>query len=98
VQHPRISRPLGAEHAGQLSHAGRRARPPPDVGEHTEQVLASWLGLAAMSCTVSKPRRHRQATGEGLRYHQRCWANLTHAGAASGHPHPHLAAVGPRAA
>ncbi len=41
---------------------------PPDVGEHTEQVLASWLSLAAEELRrLEDDGVIAQATGEGLR-------------------------------
>lgn len=69
LKHPRMSRPLTVPNTPvKLSRTPGGVRGlPPDVGEHTEQVLQSWLGLA-----VDEVRRLERdgvvarATGEGL--------------------------------
>jgi hypothetical protein len=41
---------------------------PPDVGEHTEQVLQSWLGLALDEVRrLERDGVVAQSTGEGLK-------------------------------
>lgn len=70
LRHPRISRPLKVANTPvKLSRTPGGVRGlPPDVGEHTEQVLQSWLGLALDEVRrLERDGVVAQATGEGLR-------------------------------
>ncbi|HWQ29047.1 MAG TPA: CaiB/BaiF CoA-transferase family protein [Dehalococcoidia bacterium] len=70
LQHPRMGRPLTVPNTPvKLSRTPGGVRGlPPDVGEHTEEILTGWLGL-----TPDEVRRLEeagvvvQATGEGLK-------------------------------
>lgn len=70
LRHPRISRPLTVANTPvKLSRTPGGVRGlPPDVGEHTEQVLQSWLGLALDEVRrLERDGVVAQSTGEGLR-------------------------------
>ncbi len=69
LQHPRMEKPLTISNTPvKLSRTPGGVRGlPPDVGEHTERVLASWLGLAAEEIRrLEDEGVIAQATGEGL--------------------------------
>lgn len=70
LRHPRISRPLKVANTPvKLSRTPGGVRGlPPDVGQHTEQVLQSWLGLALDEVRrLERDGVVAQSTGEGLR-------------------------------
>lgn len=70
LKHPRMERPLTVPNTPvKLSRTPGGVRGlPPDVGEHTEAVLSSWLGLAAEELRrLEQEGVIAQATGEGLR-------------------------------
>jgi len=70
LKHPRMGRPLTVPNTPvKLSRTPGGVRGlPPDVGEHTEAVLSSWLGLAAEEIArLEEAGVVVQATGEGLR-------------------------------
>jgi CoA:oxalate CoA-transferase len=70
LKHPRMERPLTVPNTPvKLSRTPGGVRGlPPDVGEHTEAVLSSWLGLAAEELRrLEAEGVVAQSTGEGLR-------------------------------
>jgi CoA:oxalate CoA-transferase len=70
LKHPRMEKPLTVSNTPiKLSRTPGGVRGlPPDVGEHTEQVLTSWLELAAEEIQrLEDEGVIAQATGEGLK-------------------------------
>lgn len=70
LKHPRMGRPLTVPNTPvKLSRTPGGVRGlAPDVGEHTEAVLSSWLGVAAEEIArLEEAGVVVQATGEGLR-------------------------------
>jgi CoA:oxalate CoA-transferase len=70
LKHPRMEKPLIVSNTPvKLSRTPGGVRGlPPDVGEHTERVLTSWLGLAAEELQrLENEGVIAQATGEGLK-------------------------------